>query len=59
MKNEGGRGSLENTRGSGRLDRCEGVVSGWVGCEEAVCDGVECLEREGGEGVEEWAGLYA
>lgn len=28
---------------------CEGV--------EAICDGVECLEREGVEGVEEWAGL--
>ncbi len=59
MKNEGGRGSLENTRGSGRLAVCEGVVSGGVGSEEAVCGGVECLEREGVEGVEEWAGLYA
>ncbi len=40
LKYEGGRGSVENTRGSGRFKMCE----------DMLCDGVECLECEGVDG---------
>ena len=57
LKYEGGSGSVENTKGSGRFEMCEGMLCDGIEClewegvegERAVCEGVEC---EGVEGLE-------